>query len=111
LERRLVLNETVTNITILGSGNIGGMPAKKWAAAGHSVTFGARDVAGPKYHPLLSGISGVALAPIPEAVNRAKMGLRPIYVGNRDQVGVVDGLTRLWLAMAFGQGYWPPPGF
>ena len=35
----------------------------------------------------------------------ADIGLRPIYVGGRDQVDVIDGLTRLWFALAFNQGY------
>ena len=33
------------------------------------------------------------------------VGLRPVYVGGREQVGVVDGLTRLWFTLAFQQGY------
>jgi predicted dinucleotide-binding enzyme len=35
----------------------------------------------------------------------ADIGLRPIYIGNRDQVGVVDNLVRLYFALAVGQGY------
>ncbi len=31
------------------------------------------------------------------------VGLRPIYVGGVEQVDVVDGLSRLWFALAFGQ--------
>ena len=31
------------------------------------------------------------------------VGLRPIYVGGNDQVGVVDGVARLWSALVFGQ--------
>lgn len=34
----------------------------------------------------------------------ADVGLRPVYVGGREQVGVIDGLTRLWFALAMGQG-------
>ena len=33
------------------------------------------------------------------------IGLRPIYIGGRDQVGVVDNLVRLYFALAIGQGY------
>lgn len=32
-------------------------------------------------------------------------GLRPIYIGGREQVSVVDGLTRLWFALATQRGY------
>lgn len=35
----------------------------------------------------------------------ADVGLRPVYVGNREQVAVVDNLTKLWFALAFGQGH------
>lgn len=31
------------------------------------------------------------------------VGLRPIYVGGSEQVGVVDGLASLWFALVFGQ--------
>lgn len=33
-----------------------------------------------------------------------QIGLRPVYVGGVDAVTVVDGMTRLWFALAFGQG-------
>ena len=35
----------------------------------------------------------------------ADIGLRPIYVGDLDQVTLIDTLTRLWFALAFQQGY------
>ncbi|MBI1298972.1 hypothetical protein GC175_28920 [bacterium] len=31
------------------------------------------------------------------------VGLRPVYVGGIETVGVVDGMARLWFALAFGQ--------
>ncbi len=34
-------------ITVIGKGNIGGTLGGKWAAAGHEVTYGVRDGAGP----------------------------------------------------------------
>ncbi len=33
----------------------------------------------------------------------AQVGLRPIYLGGNEQVDLVDSLTRLWIALAFGQ--------
>ena len=36
------------HIAVIGSGNIGGTIGAKWAAAGHQVTFGARDPGSPK---------------------------------------------------------------
>jgi predicted dinucleotide-binding enzyme len=35
----------------------------------------------------------------------ADVGLRPVYVGDLDQVPVIDSLTRLWFALALQQGY------
>ncbi len=32
------------------------------------------------------------------------VGLRPIYVGGLEQVAALDGMTRLWFALALGQG-------
>ena len=189
------------NIAILGSGNIGGTLGKKWAAAGHSISFGARQPTAAKYQLLLAGVGGIGrvvtiaealaaseavLLAIPgaavagllaehgpalngkiilDATNRVgqaeinslaaiaaaapeaslyrafstlgwenfetpriggeqvdlffcgddgaaraavetlitDIGLRPVYVGGREQVGVIDGLTRLWFALVFGQ--------
>jgi len=34
----------------------------------------------------------------------ADVGLRPIYVGGLDAAATVDGVARLWFALAFGQG-------
>lgn len=31
------------------------------------------------------------------------IGLRPVYVGGTDQVGIVDAVTSLWFALALGQ--------
>jgi predicted dinucleotide-binding enzyme len=190
-------------ITVFGSGNIGSTLGKKWANAGHAVTFAVRNVNDPKYQSLLKTITGsVRIATIPDAVSSAEVilfaipgaavaetidglgeafdekiiidatnkvrqaemnsladisarapnakffrafnslgwenfetphlggtqidlfycgdtgqaqetmhqlisdiGLRPIYVGNLDQVAVIDTLTRLWFALAVGQGY------
>jgi len=34
----------------------------------------------------------------------ADVGLRPVYIGGLDAATAVDGVTRLWFALAFGQG-------
>ena len=191
------------NIAILGAGNIGRTLGKKWAAAGHAVTFGVRNPADPKYQAVVDHTGGesslatlaeaaaageVIVLAIPggavddftaahgetlsgkiilDATNRvgaaelnnfavvtaaapdaklyrafstlgwenfetpefsgqqvdlfycgddgdsqaivealiAEVGLQPVYVGGREQIGVVDGLTRLWFALAFQQDY------
>jgi len=33
------------------------------------------------------------------------VGLRPVYTGDLSAASIVDGLTRLWFALAIGQGY------
>lgn len=35
----------------------------------------------------------------------ADVGLRPVYVGGLDAAATVDGVARLWFALAFGQGH------
>ena len=188
-------------ITVLGTGNVGSTLGRKWAAAGHDVVFGVRDVTAEKVQSLLAdsgtqaasvdkaiatskivvfAIPGTAVAdtvaanrdqldgkiiidatnkireaemncfavfteqtpqaslfrvfnslgwenfadptfngeqadhfycgdsgPAQETVHSliADIGLRPIYIGGRDQVGVVDNLVRLYFALAMGQGY------
>jgi len=42
----------VLNIAVLGAGNIGGTLGRKWAQAGHKVTFGVTDPSGPKSQAL-----------------------------------------------------------
>jgi predicted dinucleotide-binding enzyme len=188
-------------ITVLGTGKVGHTLGTKWAAAGHNVVFGVRDVMAEKVQTLLEETTALA-APVAEAIATSKIvvfaipgtavpeivianketldgkilidatnkireaemnnfetfvthtpqaslfrvfnslgwenfadptfdgeqadhfycgdsgpaqevvhsliadiGLRPIYIGNRDQVGVVDNLVRLYFALAVGQGY------
>lgn len=45
-------------ITVLGAGHIGGTMGRKWAAAGHEVVFGVRDVSSPRVAALLEEIPG-----------------------------------------------------
>jgi hypothetical protein len=190
-------------ITILGTGNVGATLGKKWAAVGHAVKFGVRNVSDSKHQTLLSSIAGYAsVASMGEAItfgevivfavpgaavgeiaaqfggtlgrriiidatNRvgqtelnsisiiaaeapqakffrafnslgwenfeqpifgdtqvdliycgdsgqarvaveqliADIGLRPIYIGNLEQLPVVDNLAKLWFALVFGQKY------
>jgi hypothetical protein len=35
----------------------------------------------------------------------AEIGLRPVYIGGIDQAAALDGMTRVWFALALGQGY------
>jgi predicted dinucleotide-binding enzyme len=38
------------DVAVVGSGNIGGTLARRWADAGHRITLGARDPSSPKVH-------------------------------------------------------------
>jgi hypothetical protein len=35
----------------------------------------------------------------------ADVGLKPVYIGDIQQAASLDGMTRLWFALVFGQGY------
>ncbi|MCB9100600.1 MAG: NAD(P)-binding domain-containing protein [Anaerolineales bacterium] len=61
-------------ITVLGAGNIGATLGKKWAAQGHDVIFGVRDVTAAKYQTLLETMTGqAAVAPTVEAAAAAEV--------------------------------------
>ncbi len=49
-------------IAVLGTGKIGGTLAKKWARAGHTITFGTRDPNKPELKELLKSLGGKATA-------------------------------------------------
>ncbi len=49
-------------ITVLGTGRIGGTVGRKWAEAGHEVSFGSRDPTADKVRSLLDSIQGQAEA-------------------------------------------------
>ena len=69
-------------IAVLGAGNIGGTIGKKWAAAGHDVVFGVRDVNSPKVRALLAEIStGAVAASVAEAAVSADVMLLSIPHG------------------------------
>ncbi len=55
----------MTAIGVIGSGRIGGTLARKWAAAGHDVTFGARD---PSKVAALAGEIGGSATSVEDAV-------------------------------------------
>jgi predicted dinucleotide-binding enzyme len=193
---------TNLRVAVLGAGNIGGTIGRKWARAGHEVTFGVADPEGPKAQAVRADLGGsahvgtaaealvaadVVLLAVPgramdetiranrahldgkiliDAANRmgeatvnslatlraetpgartyrafntlgwenfadphfegvavdlffcgpdgdpraiverliVDVGLRPVWVGDNDQIDTVDGLLRLWFALAVGRG-------
>jgi 8-hydroxy-5-deazaflavin:NADPH oxidoreductase len=60
----------MATIAVIGAGNIGGGLAKKWAANGHSVIFGARSPDNPTLIELAQKISAEC-APIETAVQQS----------------------------------------
>jgi 8-hydroxy-5-deazaflavin:NADPH oxidoreductase len=62
-------------IAVIGAGNIGETLGQKWAAQGHQVTYGVRDVTEERYQPLLAAGENVGLATPAEAVVAADVVL------------------------------------
>ena len=60
------------NIAIIGTGNVGGALATKWANNGHRIYLGVRDTANFKGQDLLNNPNTVALL-IQEAVQKAEV--------------------------------------
>lgn len=68
--------------------------------------------------PDYDGIAGDLLYCGPDGEARAVVealigatGLRPVRVGDREALGIVDAMTRLWFALAFQQGWGRGVGF
>lgn len=62
------------NIAVIGSGNVGGTLGRRWAEAGHQVTFGARNPDNPKLQAVLAQTNHQARgASIPEAIANAEI--------------------------------------
>jgi hypothetical protein len=60
--------------------------------------------------PVIDGVQADLLFAGPESRRReaeeliAGVGLRPVYVGDLDKVGLVDSIAALWGTLAYGQG-------
>lgn len=61
------------NIAIIGAGNIGKTLGKKWAAAGHTVRFGVRNPADPKFDALRQSFGGAGMMSIADAIDAAEV--------------------------------------
>jgi len=55
-------------IAIIGAGNVGGVLARGWAAAGHDILLGVRAPGDPKYRPVAEAAGGARLMTMGEAV-------------------------------------------
>jgi 8-hydroxy-5-deazaflavin:NADPH oxidoreductase len=56
-------------IAVIGMGNVGSVLGRRWAEAGHGVTFGVRDPKGPKARPE----AGAAVASVGDAAAGAEV--------------------------------------
>ncbi|HNA77867.1 MAG TPA: NAD(P)-binding domain-containing protein [Turneriella sp.] len=61
-------------IAVIGSGNVGGALAQKWAAKKHTVTLGVRDAAKFKGNALAT-IPGISVASVTDAVAQSEIVL------------------------------------
>lgn len=77
-------------------------------------TYGAVNFGNPQYaqgvaNLFFCGPDGDARTKVEQLIT--DVGPEPMYVGGIDQVNVVDGVTRLWSALAFGQKRGPHLAF
>lgn len=59
-------------IAIIGTGNVGGALAEKWAIAGHEITLGVRDLQSFKGQSLLQ-IPGISVSTIHDSVKKSEV--------------------------------------
>jgi predicted dinucleotide-binding enzyme len=73
-------------IAILGSGNVGGTLAKKWAKAGHTLSFGVRNPQKPEVQQLVRTLgSGASASSIATAIDSGEVVLFAIPGGAMEQ--------------------------
>ncbi len=65
--------------------------------------FATPQLGGTQIDLFYCGVAGEAKEAVEQLI--ADVGLRPVYVGDVDQAALIDGMTRLWFALAVGQGY------
>jgi predicted dinucleotide-binding enzyme len=65
--------------------------------------FATPQLGGTQIDLFYCGVAGEAKDAVEQLI--ADVGLRPVYVGDVDQAALIDDMTRLWFALAMGQGY------
>lgn len=89
--------------SIIGAGQIGRALADKWHAADRDVSIGVRN-------PSTSD-ANIRTVDIEQAL-QADVGFTPVWVGEGEQAAnVIDGVTKLWFALAMGRGMGRHLGF
>lgn len=82
------------NIAIIGSGNVGGALATKWAKAGHTIFIGSRDKENFKGKDLLNNVN-TSVHSIEEAVKRSEIILiaapAPLAIEVTQSLGDTNG--------------------
>src|SRR2546428_271301 len=78
-------------IAIIGTGNVGTALGRRWAAAGHQVTFGSRHPADAK---------GRADA---EAIGAADVGFAPVDLGPLSAARLLEPFALVWVTLAVRQ--------
>lgn len=80
------------------------VPGARYARAFN--TLGGENFANPVFDGVAADLFYSCAEPDRETLERliSAVGLRPMYVGE-DQQDVVDGVLRLWFALAIGQGH------
>jgi predicted dinucleotide-binding enzyme len=73
-----------TTIAVIGAGVIGRMLATRWAEAGHTVTFGARNPEGSDLVAFAQGV-GASVAPINDAIASSAVVLLAVNGAAMDQ--------------------------
>ena len=63
--------------------------------------FAEPDFAGIQADLFYCGPGGAAQASVEQLIS--DVGLRPVYLGGTEQMGLMDSLASLWFALAFGQ--------
>ena len=94
-------------IAVLGAGNIGGTLGRKWANAGHTVTFGVRNPSGERAQALQAELgTGAAIGSLAQALDGADVVLFAIpgavmeetivaHAAQLDNKIIIDAANRL----------------
>ncbi len=92
---------TLHNVDILSARAPGAIQVRAFSTLGWE-NFADPGIEGAQVDPFYCGDPAAC-----EVADRliADVGLRPVYVGGLDTAATVDGVTRLWFALAFGQGH------
>jgi predicted dinucleotide-binding enzyme len=64
--------------------------------------FANPQIGGVKADHFFAGADGPDRAIVEQLI--LEIGLRPVWAGGLDQVGAVDGVGKLWVALAYGRG-------